>query len=185
MNQLQEISEFAFTSTKLKSFTGPETLSELGTYAFHIMSHISYIDLSKTKISVIRSNAFCSAFAKKIILPTTISMIETSGFNNAYYVSMLVFYTEFKESGSFGYCGNLETIYYFGKYDFSSLDLSGAKNIKNIYVTNDYKYETFGGIKVNRNWYPVNCITHNIKSSVLTKFEILRSLSILLLSRLD
>ena len=53
--------------------------------------NIKYIDLFKTKITVIPACVFSSSTALKITLPTTISKVETNGFTVAYNIKILLY----------------------------------------------------------------------------------------------
>ena len=153
-DKITAIEAYAFTCCKLKSFIGTPNLVTLGNNAFHVMQKIYLVDLSKTKIEIIPSRAFCACFAHKIILPHTIKTIKNEAFYISPYLTSIILNYPVSSIASdvFKNCPKLRSIYYLGTTDFSTINVFSNDMNPRIYVTDIYEPTHFGCLRVTRKW---------------------------------
>ena len=163
-DQITGIGQCAFTCTNITSIVAPESLEILDKYAFHMMKKCVIVDLSKSKINSIPQHAFRYNYAYKIILPPTVTELNSQSFIKCYSsVIILKFPLITIKESVFEDCYNLSKIFYFGITDFSSTEMfTGETNKLNIhvYVTLDYPSNSFGGVPVSRYWLFRSCFHH-------------------------
>ena len=171
-DKIKGIGGFAFTSCIIQSFIGTEQMTALSEFSFHSMYYISLVDLSRTKISEIPSNAFSYCSARRIMLPHSIKSIGEQSFVYATRLVSLEFQYPLEKIGekSFVECRNLRSIYYLGATNFSAVNMFSKDAKTRVYVMNFYKGELFGGLSVSRNWIHKTCYCKIQKKSSIYSY---------------
>ena len=154
IEQITSIGEFAFTSTKLKSFKCTSMLNSLDEFAFHALYDIVEVDLSIGTFSVIPQNCFFWCDAAKISLPHTVKTIKTEAFSEVHNLKTLIIYknAETIEENAFHACPKLKSIYYLGTSDHSNIACISSDVKADVYVTKDYSFGAFCKFDVSKEW---------------------------------
>lgn len=105
---LESIGSQAFSrSSKLTSVIYPASLKEIGTHAFEDCVALNEIDLSKTNLREISSNAFRETGLKKVALPASLKKIGSQAFLGT-HLEEVVFSSELQEIDDEAFRGVVE-----------------------------------------------------------------------------
>ena len=151
----ESVGGWAFTKSDMKNLTCPSSLNTINSGAFHAMYKLVYLDLSQTSITTIPGRFIESSAIKTLILPTSTAVIKENAFNTINFKRLIIPQTvSVIENNAFSKNAKL-VIIYLGKEDFSnSLMFNETMNKQDIkvYVTDFYKQDKFGTIRVYRKW---------------------------------
>lgn len=116
----------AFSKTNLETFIAGPSLKLIDRYGFINAKKLKKIDFSKCQIQALGEYAFWSTPISSITLPYTVNSMDKRIFEA---------------------CNRLKSVLYLGSTNFSSHNIFPSQNIQ-VFVTNQYKYETFGNLIV-------------------------------------
>ena len=151
---LRSIGRFAFTSTKLRSFSCTSKLNTLDEYSFHVTRFAVKIDLSLGRFRAITKYCFWHSYAKEILLPITVETISINAFNSLPNLTTLFCYRRIKsiDKSAFINCPNLKVLCYLGRYDFSNVEcFENDINIE-VKVSPIYPSNYFCKVNVSKVW---------------------------------
>ena len=175
---IKTIGSFAFTSTNMKSFTCTSKLSTLNYYSFHAMHNVEKIDLSRGTFKTIPSYCFCLTDASEVLLPKTVTTIQRGSFEHMPNLKDLVCYKKIKtiESSSFNDCPQLKFIYYTGKTNFSSAGCIKAPMNVTVFVSYNYRGDTFCSFKFSKIMLYEDKFTCNCQRAMMMRRNYILSL---------
>ena len=154
LSTLTTLGQYCFTSTLLTTFEAPENINSIGTRVFHSMKYIETIDLSYTQIKSIPNMAFqsCSKLLS-VKLPFVLETLNSQSFSDNHVLKRIYIYPFIKQINEsvFEQCSALKYIFFFGKNDFSGIEMCKGTTPKDsiiVFVTNEYIFNDFGNMKL-------------------------------------
>ena len=156
IDSISEIGVYCFTDVQITSFECNSNIKVIGERAFHVLKCLKYVDLSHSSVTNLSSYVFNDCrelYAVKF--PFTLETISQYAFSiNEKLVSIFIYpYVTSISTELFFNCPSLTTIYYYGKNDFSSIQMCNGTTDANkvtVYTSFMYTPKTFGQMKVIR-----------------------------------
>lgn len=147
-SSVEKIEGQAFSNcSSLKEVILPN-IEELSSWIFNKCSNITGITIPDT-VKTVNGYCFTNSAVKEITLPSSVNTVSYSLFQNVPYLTEVTIPASVTKlnNATFYNSSNLKRVYYLGAKDveYTTNTMKGTHNFT-VYVSNDYKDETFAGI---------------------------------------